>query len=52
MRIWLAARAAGFLVLVLLTMQVVFGLVLSHPTNKTTWKLSRLFPGTRTRGSS
>ena len=45
MRIWLAARAAGFLVLGLLTMQVVFGLVLSHPTNKTTWKLSKLlFP--------
>jgi len=45
MRIWLAARAAGFLSLGLLTIQVVLGLVLSHPTNKTTWKLSkRLFP--------
>ena len=45
MRIWLAARAAGFLTLGLLTLQVVLGLVLSHPTNKTTWKLSKLlFP--------
>ena len=45
MRIWLAARAAGFLALGLLTVQVVLGLILSHPTNKTTWKLSkRLFP--------
>ena len=45
MRIWLAARAAGFLTLGLLTVQVVLGLVLSHPTNKTTWKLSKLlFP--------
>lgn len=45
MRIWLAARASGFLTLGLLTLQVVLGLVLSHPTNKTTWKLSKLlFP--------
>ncbi|MCI0583421.1 MAG: hypothetical protein L0227_11150 [Chloroflexi bacterium] len=45
MRIWLAARAAGFLTLGLLTLQVVLGLVLSHPTNKATWKLSKLlFP--------
>ncbi|MEO8470203.1 MAG: hypothetical protein ABI573_11135 [Chloroflexota bacterium] len=45
LRIWLAARAAGFVTLGLLTLQVVLGLVLSHPTNKTTWKLSRLlFP--------
>jgi hypothetical protein len=42
LRVWLAARAAGFLTLGLLTLQVVFGLVLSHPTNKTTWKLSKL----------
>jgi hypothetical protein len=42
LRIWLAARAAGFATLGLLTVQVVLGLVLSHPTNKTTWKLSRL----------
>lgn len=45
LRVWLAARAAGFLTLGLLSFQVVLGLVLSHPTNKTTWKLSRLlFP--------
>lgn len=45
LRVWLAARAAGFLTLGLLTLQVVLGLVLSHPTNKGTWKLSRLlFP--------
>ena len=45
LRIWLAARAAGFVALGLLTVQVVLGLVLSHPTNKTTWKLSKLlFP--------
>jgi sulfoxide reductase heme-binding subunit YedZ len=42
LRVWLAARAAGFLTLGMLTLQVVLGLVLSHPTNKTTWKLSRL----------
>lgn len=45
LRIWLASRAAGFVTLGLLTVQVVLGLVLSHPTNKTTWMLSqRLFP--------
>ena len=45
LRVWLAARAAGFLTLGMLTLQVVLGLVLSHPTNKATWKLSRLlFP--------
>jgi sulfoxide reductase heme-binding subunit YedZ len=44
-RIWLAARATGFMTLGLLTMQIVLGLILSHPTNKTTWRLSRLlFP--------
>jgi len=44
-RSWLGARAAGLTALVLLTIQVAFGLVLSHPTNKSTWKLSkRLFP--------
>jgi len=42
LRVWLAARAAGFLTLEMLTLQVVLGLVLSHPTNKATWKLSRL----------
>ena len=45
MRVWLAARATGIAALVLLTLQVVLGLVLSHPTNQTTWRLSkRLFP--------
>jgi predicted ferric reductase len=45
LRIWLAARAAGFLALGLLAVQVCLGLILSHPINKSTWKLSRaLFP--------
>jgi predicted ferric reductase len=45
LRIWLAARAAGFTSLLLLAVQVSLGLVLSHPTNKSTWKLSKLlFP--------
>ena len=53
MRIWLAARASGFLTLGLLTVQVVLGLILSHPTNKTTWKSrSSSSRGTRTPGSS
>lgn len=45
LRVWLGSRAAGLTALVLLTFQVVVGLVLSHPTNKSTWRLSkRLFP--------
>lgn len=45
LRIWLATRAAGFTTLVLLAAQISLGLILSHPTNKSTWKLSkRLFP--------
>ena len=45
MRVWLAARAAGIVAYLLLTGQIVFGLILSHPTNQATWKLSkRLFP--------
>ena len=45
LRIWLASRAAGLLSLLLLAFQVVVGLVLSHPVNRTTWKLSKLlFP--------
>jgi DMSO/TMAO reductase YedYZ heme-binding membrane subunit len=45
LRIWLAARATGMTALLLLTAQVVLGLILSHPTNQSTWKLSkRLFP--------
>ena len=41
LRIWLAARATGIVTFLLLTFQVCIGLVLSHPTNKSTWKLSR-----------
>jgi predicted ferric reductase len=45
LRIWLVARAAGIAAYLLLWFQVTLGLVLSHPTNQTTWKLSkRLFP--------
>src|SRR5512132_4234920 len=45
LRIWLASRAAGILTLILLAFQIVVGLVLSHPVNKSTWKLSKLlFP--------
>ena len=45
LRVWLGARAAGLTALVLLAFQVAVGLILSHPTNKATWKLSkRLFP--------
>lgn len=45
LRIWLVARATGFTLLGLLAVQVALGLVLSHPTNKRTWRLSkRLFP--------
>ncbi|MFI5262769.1 MAG: hypothetical protein ACHQZR_09480, partial [Candidatus Limnocylindrales bacterium] len=45
LRLWLAARATGVTALLLLTAQVVLGLLLSHPTNQSRWKLSkRLFP--------
>lgn len=45
LRFWLAARATGIVALLLLAFQVSVGLVLSHPHNKTTWKLSRrIFP--------
>ena len=45
LRVWLGSRAAGLVALLLLTFEVVLGLVLSHPTNKSTWKLSKLlFP--------
>jgi predicted ferric reductase len=40
LRIWLAARATGIVTLMLLTLQVCIGLVLSHPHNKSTWQLS------------
>jgi hypothetical protein len=45
MRLWLAGRATGVAVYLLLTSQMAFGLILSHPVNQSTWKLSkRLFP--------
>jgi predicted ferric reductase len=44
-RLWLAARSTGVVAYLLLTFQVILGLILSHPTNKSTWKLSKaLFP--------
>jgi methionine sulfoxide reductase heme-binding subunit len=45
LRIWLAARATGIAAFLLLAFQIALGLILSHPTNKSTWKLSkRIFP--------
>lgn len=45
MRIWLFARAAGITAYLILTFVIAIGLVLSHPVNKSTWKLSkRIFP--------
>ncbi len=45
MRVWLAARATGMTSYILLTVIVALGLILSHPVNQSTWKLSRrLFP--------
>ena len=45
MRIWLAARATGLTAYLALTVLVALGLILSHPVNQSTWKLSkRLFP--------
>jgi predicted ferric reductase len=45
LRIWLVARATGIASFLLLTFQISVGLVLSHPTNKSTWNLSRrIFP--------
>ena len=42
---WLAARATGVTAYLLLAAQVAAGLVMSHPTNVSTWKQSkRLFP--------
>lgn len=44
-RLWLAGRAAGIAAYLLLTALVALGLVLSHPTNHSTWRLSRrVFP--------
>jgi hypothetical protein len=45
MRIWLVARASGMTAYLILTFVVATGLILSHPVNKSTWKLSKtLFP--------
>jgi hypothetical protein len=45
MRVWLAGRATGITAYLLLTFLVSLGLILSHPTNQSTWKLSRrIFP--------
>jgi sulfoxide reductase heme-binding subunit YedZ len=45
MRLWLAARATGITAYLVLTLLVALGLILSHPVNQSTWKLSkRLFP--------
>ena len=45
MRLWLAARATGITAYLVLTILVSLGLILSHPVNQSTWKLSRrLFP--------
>ena len=44
-RPWIAARATGVTAYLLLAAQGVAGLVMSHPTNVSTWKQSkRLFP--------
>lgn len=40
-RPWLVARATGVTAYLLLATQVTVGLVMSHPTNLSTWKLSR-----------
>jgi len=45
MRLWLSARATGITAFLLLTVLVGLGLILSHPVNQSTWKLSkRIFP--------
>ena len=45
LRFWMAARATGIVAFLLLTLQIVLGLVLSHPTNRSTWNVSkRIFP--------
>ena len=44
-RPWLVARATGVTAYLLLAVQVTAGLVMSHPTNLSTWKVSkRTFP--------
>ena len=45
LRIWLFARAAGTTAYLILTFIIAVGLILSHPVNKSTWKLSKqIFP--------
>jgi sulfoxide reductase heme-binding subunit YedZ len=45
MRLWLAARAAGITAYLILTFIIAVGLILSHPVDRSTWKLSkRIFP--------
>ncbi len=45
LRVWLAARATGITAYLVLTLVVALGMILSHPVNQSTWKLSkRLFP--------
>jgi DMSO/TMAO reductase YedYZ heme-binding membrane subunit len=45
MRLWFGSRAAGIAAYLLVTALALFGLLLSHPSNKVDWKASRhLFP--------
>ncbi|HEU4671306.1 MAG TPA: hypothetical protein VFS32_00225 [Candidatus Limnocylindrales bacterium] len=45
LRLWLTARATGLVAYGLLTVQVSLGILMSHPTNAASWKLSkRIFP--------
>jgi hypothetical protein len=45
LRLWLTARATGLVAYGLLTVQVALGILMSHPTNASAWKLSkRIFP--------
>ena len=45
LRLWLTARATGIVTYLLLSLQVCLGILLSHPTNVSRWKVSKLvFP--------
>lgn len=45
MRLWFGSRAAGIVAYLLVTALALFGLLLSHPSNKVDWKASKhLFP--------
>jgi len=44
MRVWLAARATGIVSLVLLSLLIVFGIVLSHPEQSRWKQAKRVFP--------